>query len=474
MPLSIPTRKSLVQSLRAYLLSAVPEWDTSTERRSFLGGLVKSLGSAMHDWYVALKRYAETEPFPQTAQGQFLTQGWWTDITKLSPLPAAGARGSIVVTGDVNAVLPAGTVISANALDYTVDHAVSIVTQSVAAASLTAAGNQATFNTAAPHMLATGMPVTISGAIEPAYNGDVEIIVISPTSFTYPIVSAATPPSPAATSGVIQATANFAVPEVTCRTTGPSGNLDGGATMSVGSAPAGVDETAFVTFGGIAGGADVESIEAYRQRVLFALGTDFGAFTGNEIEIVAKQIPGVTRVWVRKAQLVPEPGWPLEGQVFIAFMRDDEVNPFPTAQDVADVKNAIMTNCMTVNTAPEDVVVSSPLAQTVNFNFQSITPDSPSMRAAIRASLAQFFREGVDYGVDIPEDDYRCAIRDTYDPQTRSRLKSFVLLSPIGDIDVNEYALPIMGSVFATRVDVRVVLSGIGAQGFVGSMTTNV
>ena len=67
--------------------------------------------------------------------------------------------------------------------------------------------------------------------------------------------------------------------------------------------------------------------------------------------------------------------------------------------------------------------------------------DTATMRAAIRANLAQYFREGVDYGVDLPEDDYRCAIRDTYDPIGRTRLTSFSLSAPTSTVDIAVTAL---------------------------------
>lgn len=443
MPLTIPARKSVVQALRAYFLTAVPEWDTSTLRRSYVGGIVKALGSSLHDWYVSLKAYADKEPFPQTATGSFLTGGWWADITHLSPNPASPAQGKVVITGVAGTAIPTGTQLTANALTYYVNSGVSIVTQAIAAASLTSSGGVATFTSMAAHMLATGMTVVISGAAQSAYNGSFSIIVISDTSFIYSITS--TPASPA-TGAPILATATYANADITCVSTGVDGNLDGGATLSLASV-SGADDTAIVTYGSIGGGAASEDMEAYRQRILFALGSDFGAFTGDEIEIVTRQVPGVTRVWVRKAEVDPAPGWPLEGQVFVAFMRDGETNPFPTSAETATVKAAILENCMTANTAEEDVVVSSPTPLPVDFAFTDITPSTPSMRAAIKASLVQFFREGVDYGVSIPEDDYRCAIRDTYDPTTRTRLKSFTLSAPSGVVAVNYDELPVLGEV---------------------------
>ena len=72
----------------------LPNLDPTPARRSKIGAWVKSLASALFDWYVALKDYGDHEPFPQTARGDFLYNGWWRPLTKLNPIPAAPSRGS--------------------------------------------------------------------------------------------------------------------------------------------------------------------------------------------------------------------------------------------------------------------------------------------------------------------------------------------------------------------------------------------
>lgn len=439
MPLQIPTRKAVVKSGQAYFQQAVPEWDPSTSRRSYVGGIIVSTMSALHDWYVAL-REAIRQMFPQTATGKFLTTGWWTDITHLSPNPATAAHGRVVVTGTNGATVPAGTALTSNGLSYTTDYGASIVSQSLVIASLSRSGSTVTAVTSEPHYLATGQTVTISGAVDAGYNVTATIIVTGDTTFVYAIDT--TPTSPATGSPLLSAT--WACVPLTCTTKGSVGSRDSGSELNVATL-SGVDATALVTFGGLSG-ADAEGEEPFRRRLIDALGTDFGTFSAGEIEILAKTVTGVTRVWVRKAQVSYVPGWPLEGQVFVAFMRDNDASPFPSGQSVADVYAAIAT-VLPAHTAPEDLVVSSPTKQAVDIAFSSITPDTPTMRAAINAALAQFFREGVDYGVDIPEDDYRCAIRDAYDPVGRTRLKNFTLSSPAGDVSVGVDSLPALGTV---------------------------
>jgi len=435
MPLNIPTRKNVVDSLRNYVRGELPTLDPSTDRRSFVGGLLKGLGSALTDWYIALKRWADREPWPQfaTPAGSLYT-GWWVALTKLQPLAAAPAHGFVAVTGETGTIVPSGTQFSGSTTSYISLLASTIVTQPFLAASLTydSGSGKATFTTSNPHYLATGMTAVISGADQTAYNGSFVITVTSDEAFTYEPLGA---PTLSTATGSSVASATFATIEIEATTTGEATNISSGATISLDTTPTGADSTAYVTFGGIGGGTDIESSDSYRARILQALGTDYGMFTADEIEIVAKQIPGVTRVMVRKAQVYPtDPGYPLEGQVKVAFLRDNDANPLPTPQEVDDVKARLMALLMPAHTAEEDLIVMSPPPYAVNFGFSAISPDTPGMRRSIVAALTQFFREEAPWGGTITIDDYRCVIRTAFDFDTRQKLRSFTLTTPTVDI----------------------------------------
>lgn len=443
MPLQIPSRSEVVASLQAFTRTNIPDLDpTVTRRRGFIGGMVKSLGSALHDWYVRLKRYADREPFPQTATGDFLLNGWWADITKLTRNPTAPARGKIVITGSAGTILSAGAQVTGNNRTYTVDNSVAVVAQTLNISSLTRDGTTAIAETTSDHYLATGQEVTISGATQSAYNITATITVTAANEFTYEV--SGSPATPATGSPVLSGTWGNA--DVTCTENGQNTNIDGGSSVTVSSPPAGLDATALVTFGGIAGGTDLEDIEAYRERILEALGTDFGMFSAAEIKIVAKTVPGVTRVWVTEATEDGSNGvYP--GQVKIWFMRDGDANPFPSATEVAAVKSRIVDNILPAHTAEEDVIVSAPTELSVGVTFSALSPDTASMRRAIQASLSQFFAEAVDLGEDITADAYRCAIKDAYDSERGQALKSFSLSTPSGDVSVGNDELPTLGTI---------------------------
>lgn len=443
MPLQIPSRADVVSSFQTYVRTYLPELDpTVTRRRGWIGGMVRSLGSALHDWYVKLKRYGDREPFPQSASGDFLLNGWWRDITKLDPLPASPSTGYLVITGTNGAIVDAGAVISSGSHNYTIDNTAAVITQSLIITSLTRSGTTAIAETASEHFLATGQSVTISGASQSQYNVTAQILVTAVNEFTYQIVG--TPVTPATGSPIL--TGTWGVVSVTCVDNGQDTNVDAGGSLTLSAPPVGVDSSAIVTFGGIAGGTDVETIESYRARILEALGTDFGMFSAAEIRIVAKQIAGVTRVWVIEATTDGANGV-LPGQVKIYFMRDFDADPFPSSTEVATVRDHIISSIMPSHTDQEDVTVDKPMALSVDFSFSSITPDTAYMRRAIKASLEQFFSESVDLGVSVTADEYRCAIKATYDPERQEHLRAFTLSSPTGTVAIAGDELPVLGTI---------------------------
>lgn len=446
MPLEIPPRSDIVGALQAYVRTHLPDLDpTVTRRRGFIGGMVRSLGSALHDWYVKLKRYADREPFPQKASENFLIGGWWADITKLERLPASAATGKLVVTGIDGSIIPAATNFTINNKTYTVVSSSSILAQSLIITSLTRSGTTAIAETASAHFLASGMAVTVSGAVQTQYNGLKTITVTADNEFTFEVTGS--PATPATGSPALAATWGNVV--VICTEKGQDTNVDAGATMTLASVVSGVDNTARVTFGTIGGGSDVEDIENYRDRLLEALGTDFGMFSSAEIKIVSKQIAGVTRVWVIEATADGSNGV-LPGQVKIYFMRDNDANPFPSTSEIDTVKTHIVDLIMPAHTSDEDVMVYAPTKRLLDIYVDALDPDTPSMRMAIKYALAQFFDESADLGVDITEDDIRCAVRAAFDPERRQYVRTFTISSPAFPVVIPSNELPVLGTVIFT------------------------
>lgn len=458
MPLKIPSRASTVNALQSFVKANLPNLDpTITRRRGFIGGMVKSLGSAMHDWYVMLKKYADHEPFPQTASESFFSRGWWIDITQLPRNPTTPAQGNVVVLGLDGALLPSGSELSLNGSVYTTDYAVTVTAQSLVGASIAHGDFLGRFVTVEPHNLATGMALTFSGCVDQSLNGSFPIRVIDTHTIEYDLEFALTgtqlEPNPIASGA-------WANVRVTCTQDGVDGNLDTGSSLSIADVPEGVEDSALITFDGIADGAELETLESWRDRVLEGLRTDFGTFTSGEIKIVAKKVPGVTRVFVREPKRrvydengvqvldgVGSDGYPTEGRVRISFLRENDADPIPSALEVEQVRHKIHSELLTAHTLQDDVEILAPERYRLEVRFRSISPDTPGMRKSIRANLTQFLMENATWGGNLEIEAIRCAIRQAYDGETNQSLKTYELDSPTLDIALPVDAYPVLTGV---------------------------
>ncbi len=440
MPLLIPDRASLVRTLETNVRTELPELDPTPRRRSKAGAWIKSLASAIYDWFIALKDYAEHDPFPQTARGDFLLKGWWRAITHLDPIPASPATGYLCITGTDGTDIPRDSTISANNNSYIVESASSIVSQSLIVISAEYTGGKCILQTASKHLLGDGIEVTVSGCSLAPFNGTFTIQVTDEDEITY---TPATAPVGTPTGGIV-ISCTYGVLPVKCITSGLQTNISSGGTLQFDDDIPGV-ASAIATFGGIQGGADKELAEAYRSRIIAALGTDFGAFSKDEIEIIVRQVPGVTDVWVTPASLFGANGVN-EGQVKVAFLRRGDGNPIPSAREADEVHTAIVSTIMTANTAPEDVIVAVPDGRYIDFNI-TISPDTVTMRQAVRAQLKQFFDEQVAYEQDILLDDLKCAIKATFDIKKRQKLTGYTLVTPSATVDILTNEMPLLGEV---------------------------
>ena len=444
MPLEIPSRAEVNQTGQSHIRAELPEASAIAQRRSFISGFTRSFFGAVHDLYRAMKRYADNEPFPQRASETFLARGWWLDITGLTRHQPAPARGSVVITGTAGSIVPTGAELTANGNTYTVDDAVTIVTQTLAGRSSRSLGMTAVFETASPHNLASGVMLTISGAATTALNGTFEILVIDATTFSYEIKDALAE-SPVESSLV--ATGAWANAVVTASVAGTQNNIDADSDLSFGTPPTGIDAAVRATFSGVVDGTDLETVESFRERILEALGTDFGMFTADEIELVARQVPGVTRVFVRKPLREHKDGFPLEGQVRIAFLRENDVDPIPSAFEVEQVRQKIHADLVPAHTLDEDVEVLAPERYDLDIHFRSISPDTPGMRVSIRNQVLQFLAEEAEWGGTLEVEALRCAIREGLDADTGQALDRYVLALPTTDIDLPVDAFPVLRNI---------------------------
>ena len=433
MPLDLPTSSTeVIQRAKTAVLREVPGSNPFL-RNSWIGAIVTSIASRIYDFYLQLKEGIK-QSIPDTATDEYLVR--WASIWGITRLPATGASGIIVFTGTASSVIPAGTVVaSSDGIEYETDGNVTISLAANVISSLTRSGAVATAVTASPHNLASGVSATIAGANETEYNVTEEITVTGPNSFTFPVAG-----SPATTAtGSITASATSAYATVDALELGLAGNQDSGVELTVQTPIAGVDNTATVSYGTLAGGSDSETDDNLRSRFLSRLQNPVAQFNAASIEAKAKEVAGVTRVFVQEIT-------PAVGQVTVYFMRDNDTPAIPSGAEVVDVYNKLL-EILPANTDPLDMIVSAPGAVVVDFTFSDISPDTSSMKQAVENSLTQLFGEELSVGDDLTEDAYRSVIYNTVDTTTGQRVSSFTLTAPSGTISISDTQIATKGAV---------------------------
>lgn len=164
---------------------------------------------------------------------------------------------------------------------------------------------------------------------------------------------------------------------------GEASNASINTALTLTTPVAGVASTA-LAYVALGGGADVEGDEPYRARILARIRQVPQGGNAADYVAWAKQVPGVTRVWVYPGEAGP-------GSVVVRFMRDDDGGDgLPDAGEVATVQSAIDL----VRPVTAAVTVLAPVAATLNFTI-ALTPGTDAVKAAVQAELADLLlREG--------------------------------------------------------------------------------
>lgn len=403
-------------------------------KNSLINALIVGSANRNFDFYLQLEE-AIKQSRPDTATGVDLER--WAAIWGITRIAATVATGNIVAGGTATTNIPISTVfVTSDGDTYTSTLTVVIAANSISVSSITRSGSTATVTTVSDHNLSNNIPVTISGANETEYNvTDASIIVTGSDTFTYQVTGA--PATPA--TGTILADFNSIPVPVTSDDFGAATNQDAGTILTLQSPIVGANDEAGVDFAEIGGGTDQETDTALRTRLLERIQDPVAHFNVAEITSIAKTIAGVTRVFVQEIT-------PAVGQVTIYFMRDNDIDPIPSAGEVTTVKNKIL-EIKPANTDDSDVIVAAPTAVPTNFTFTDLTPNTSTMQTAITANLQQFFSDQTQVGVDIDEDTYRAAVATTVDTATGDTVESFTLSTPSGDVTIASGEIGTLGNV---------------------------
>lgn len=174
--------------------------------------------------------------------------------------------------------------------------------------------------------------------------------------------------------------AGTATVAVTASAPGKAGNAAANTILSLVSPIAGVVGTATVSIGALSGGADDETEDSLLARLEQRVQNPPEGGADHDYERWALELPGVTRVWVKRR-------WLGGGTVGVTFVYDDREDIIPTGTDIADML-AYLTDA-TRAPATADVIVFAPTPKPINPDI-TLNPDTTVTRAAVIAELKDF------------------------------------------------------------------------------------
>jgi uncharacterized phage protein gp47/JayE len=161
---------------------------------------------------------------------------------------------------------------------------------------------------------------------------------------------------------------------------GAEGNATPGTRLLIAAQILGVQAEAFVAAEGLVGGADIESDEALRDRLLLRLRRPPHGGAAHDYVTWALEVPGVTRAWV-------VPAINGLGTVGVFIVNDEAASPIPDAVLV----QAVTDHIQALRPVTARVYVLAPIAFPINMTI-AVTPDLPSVRAAVMSELQDLFR----------------------------------------------------------------------------------
>jgi uncharacterized phage protein gp47/JayE len=225
--------------------------------------------------------------------------------------------------------------------------------------------------------------------------------------------------------------ASTATASVTALVPAAAGNRAMGQNLTLVSPVVGVQSTA--TAGELSGGADVETDNALRARLLARIQQPPHGGASYDYTAWALEVPGVTRAWVYPAELGL-------GTVTVRFVRDNDGTGTAIIPDVGEVA-AVQAYIDARRPVTAQLTVVAPAAVQLNFTIQGLVPATFTVQAAVQAELADLLlREAVPGGI-ILLSHIRAAI------SAAAGETDYVLIAPLVNVTNSTGNMSTMGSI---------------------------
>ena len=178
-----------------------------------------------------------------------------------------------------------------------------------------------------------------------------------------------------------------ALSPVMAEETGQGGNCAAGTLLRLDSPIVGVNSTVTVTAGEISGGAEAESDDALRARLLARIKEPPMGGAAHDYIAWALEVPGVTRAWCYPEEMGL-------GTVTVRFVRDNDANIIPDANEVAAVQAHIEAR----KPVTAHLFVAAPIPVPIQFRLR-VVPATEAVKTAVEFALRDLLlREAIPEG----------------------------------------------------------------------------
>ncbi len=234
---------------------------------------------------------------------------------------------------------------------------------------------------------------------------------------------------------------------VTAAVPGAAANAAAGLTLTISTSIAGVQSGAVASV--LVGGADQETDDALRARILAAYASTPSGGTLADYVSWVEAVPGVASAWCNpdgagRGSVVIYPymtGYGLPNGTNGVATSETRYGGAHATGDQLTVANALYP----LQPVTALVYVAAPVAQAIPFSIQGLTPNTTAVQAGIATALSDLFvRQGTPLGGTIALSDVNAAM------EAVSGLVSYSLLSPSQAITTGIGSLPVVGAVTYT------------------------
>lgn len=241
-------------------------------------------------------------------------------------------------------------------------------------------------------------------------------------------------------SGTVNGSGEVTLP-VRCLTEGKTGNCLPDVKLTLTVPRDQINPEGLVHDDGVGAGADAESMESLRQRILFRKRNPPHGGSRSDYVIWTREVPGVTRVYV-------DPVTAINGRDTIGLwplMDDTYPNGIPQAADITAIEDYL------AQFVPAGAVVevAAPTPVTVPVTIGNLATDTQAVRDAITLELrAMFRRECAVSTLTEPFKLWRSLITEAIANATGEHHHS--ISAPATDADYTEGQIPVLGAVTFT------------------------